>query len=130
MAWALPVRHMLHAEFSSLDFGFGMQDREVRDIDADLCGQGFHLAFVADEGGLDEAFCGGFNGASQRNIGQRPADSGGDGGQGFAALKKLMEDVVVGWMADEGVDGDGFGKGGKIAHEWFSPLPTRDVLSA
>ncbi len=31
-----------------------------------------------------------------------------------------MEDVVVGRMADERIDCDRFGKGGKITHEVFS----------
>ena len=116
MAWALPLRHMATlisaalASVSAWRIGYG------DDVDADFGGQSVHFGFIADERGLDEAFGSGFNGAAQSDVGQRPADRGGDGGQGLAALKELVKDVIVGGMADQRVDGNGFGKGGKIAH--------------
>ncbi len=50
------------------------------------------------------------------NFRKWPDDCGGDGGEGFAALDELMEDVVVGGMSDERVNGNGFGQSGEIAH--------------
>ena len=79
---------------------------------ADLGGQGLHLGFGADEGGLDEAGDRGFDGASQGNIGKGPDDRGGDGGQVLAALDELVKDVVVSGMADKRINGNSFSQGG------------------
>ena len=59
----------------------------------------------------------------------RPTDSRGDGRQSFAALKELVEDVVIGRMADQRVNGYGFGNGGKVAHDVLSPGRRRESLT-
>src|SRR6266568_2200461 len=46
---------------------------------------------------------------------------GSDRRQVFAAFQELMEDVVIGGMSNQGIDGYGFGERGKIAHEVCSP---------
>ena len=107
------------ADLGGLGLGFRMKDGERADVHADLCGQRLHLGFVADQGGLDEPLGSGFDSAPQGHVRQRPADRRGDGGQRLAALQKLVKDVVVGGMADQGVNGYGFSKGGKIAHQVF-----------
>jgi hypothetical protein len=93
-------------------FIFGLEDGVGADVEADLCGESFHLGFVADEGGLDEAFDGGFDGAAKGYVRERPDDGCGQGRESIAALDELVEDVVVGGMADEGVDGNGFSQRG------------------
>jgi hypothetical protein len=72
---------------------------------------------VADERGLDEALFGGLDCAFERNLRERPADGGGDGGQRLAAGEEFVEDVEVGSVVDEGIDGDGFSEWGEIAPE-------------
>ena len=62
---------------------------------------------------------GGFDGAPQRHVRERPDDGGGDGRQLLAALDELVKDVVVGGMADQRVNGNGFSQRGKIAHGYF-----------
>ena len=89
-----------------------MNDGVGADIEADLCGESFYFGFVADEGGLDEAFFGGFDGAAEGYVRQGPDDGGGEGREIFAALDELVEDVEVGGVADEGVEGNGFGQRG------------------
>ena len=114
-----------HADADLGGFGFGVrvEDGVRRDVDADLCGQGAHGGFVADERGLDESLGSGFDGAAQGDIGERPADGGGDSRQGFAAVEKLVKDMIVGGVTDQRIDDNCFGKRGEIAHEVSSPRP-------
>ncbi len=115
-----------HADFGGLDFAVGIEDRIRRDVDADFCGESMHLRFIADQRGLDEALDGGFNCSAQRNVREGPADCSGDGRQRFAAIEKLVKDVIVGGMANQGIDDNGFGQGGEIAHDVHSPWPERE----
>ena len=110
-----------HAQLGGLGLGFGIEDGIGADVDADLRGQRLHRGFVADQRGLDEAGDRGFDGAAQGHVGQRPDHCGGDGRQIFAALDELVKDVVVGGMADERVNGNGFSQRGKIAHGSILP---------
>jgi hypothetical protein len=93
-------------------FIVGLKHGVRADVEAGFCGQGLHFGYIADEGGLDEAFDGGFDGAAQGNVRERPYDGGGEGGEIFAALDELVEDVEVGRMVNEGVEGNGFSKRG------------------
>jgi hypothetical protein len=58
-------------------FVVGLKDGVGADVEAELCGEGFHLGLVADEGGLDEAFDGGFDGAAEGYVREGPNDGGG-----------------------------------------------------
>ena len=115
-----------HAQLGGLGLGVGLENGIGADVDADLRGQGFHCGFVADECGLDEALGGGFDGAAQGYVGQRPDDRRGDGRQSLAALDEFVKDVVVGGMADQRVNGNGFSQGGKIAHAVYVSRPARE----
>jgi hypothetical protein len=64
----------------------------------------FHLDFVANQRRLNQALGGCLDGSAQRYIRQRPANGRRDCRERFAALKKLVEDVIVGRMANKGVD--------------------------
>jgi hypothetical protein len=105
-----------HAQLGGLGFGVGLKNGVGADVQADLCGQRLHGGFVADQRGLDQALDRGFDGAPQGHVGQRPDHRGGDGRQILAALDELVKDVVVGGMADQRVNGNGFSQRGKIAH--------------
>ena len=119
-----------HAQLGGLDLGLGMDDRIRTDIDADLCGQSLHLVLVADQRGQDEALFGGFHSAPERHVGERPADRRGDGRQILAALQKLVKDMVVGGMADQRVNGNGFSQLRKIAHRYTLPARAADGCRA
>jgi hypothetical protein len=93
-------------------FVFSLKDGVGADVEADSGGESFHLGFVADEGWLDEAFDGGFDGAAEGYVRKRPDDCCGQGWEIFAALDELVEYVVIGGMADERVDGYGFSQWG------------------
>ena len=93
MAWALPARHMATPSSAALDSVSASTIGIGGDVEADFGGQGLHGGVGADEGGLDEAGGGGFDRAAQGNVGERPDDGGGDGGQVLAALDELMKDV-------------------------------------
>jgi hypothetical protein len=85
-ACALPARHMTTPRWLP-GLGFGLNDREIADVDADLRGQCLHRRFRADQRGLNEAGGRGFHGALQRHIAQGPHYGRGDGGQ---ALQRSM----------------------------------------
>jgi len=54
----------------------------------------------------------GFDCAVERYFREGPDDGGGDCRERLATTNKFMEDVVVGGMADEGIDSDCFGERG------------------
>ena len=105
------------AQLGGLALGVGLQNRVGADIDADLGGQSLHIGLIADQRGQDQIFLGRFDGAPQGHIGERPDHGGGNGRQFLAALKKLMKDVVVGGMANQRVNSNGFSQPCKIAHK-------------
>ncbi len=110
-----------HGRRGRLGLGFGFHNGKFADVDAELCGKGFHGRFRADESGLDETGGSGFHCALQRHLAQRPHHGRGDGGQRFAALDEFMKDVIIRGMPNKWVDGNGFSQRGKIAHEFHSP---------
>ena len=117
-------------EFSGLALGVGLEDRVLADIDANPVCESLHGLLVTDQCGLNQSGCCGLYCALESHFRLRPHDCGGNGRERLAALEKFMKDVIVSGMADQGVDGYGFGKGGKIAHLCSSPSPTLGNLSA
>ena len=93
-----------------------MKNRVGADVQADFGCQLLHGGFVADQRRLDEALDCRFNRALHRYIRQRPDDRRGDGRKLFAALDEFVENVVVGGMAHQWVNGNGFSQRCKIAH--------------
>ena len=100
------------AEHGSFVFGFCMEDGEGADVGADFRGKSANGFFVANEGRFDEPFGGRFDCAVECDIRERPHNGRCDGGKRFAAIEKFVEDVVVGGVFDEAMDGNRFGEGG------------------
>ena len=112
MAWALPLRHMATLSSAALTSVSACRIGIWANVNADLCRQRLHFGFVANQGGLDETLGCSFDRASERHVRHGPADCRGDGRKGLAALKELVKDVVVGGVANQRVNGNGFGEGG------------------
>ena len=105
-----------HTQLGGLALAVGVDDGIGGDIQAYLCGQRLQRDLVADQSRLDEPLNRRFHRASERHVRQRPTDRRGDGRQLLAASQKLEKYVVIGGMADQRVNGNGFSQPCKIAH--------------
>jgi hypothetical protein len=115
----LPARHITTAA-SAAWLRFRLHDGKFADVDADLCGQGLHGRFRADQRGLDEAGGRGFHGAAQRHFAQGQTTAVVMAGKSLAALDEFVKDVIIRRMPYKWVNGNGFSQRGKIAHGLFS----------
>ena len=104
------------AELGGVGLGVGVEDGEGGDVEA-------HFAARALISASSPMRVGSMRPSAAASTAPRRATS--ERGQQTAVVmagrdlqrsRNLMEDVIVGGMADEGVNGNGFGKGGKIAH--------------